>query len=176
MELGKIFGGFRFIIYALEVFLLYSIEQSSLLKFGFLPCTPLLIPGLIVFVAIFEGEIFGFVFSFFGGLFIDFAFGVPRGIYASCLGVIGYFLGVLANYFINAGFWTTWLFASFTSILVLSLRLFTNYGGFGIAQIGNICLETYLPIMIYTILVTPLIIWFNRIIFYYIRSVRGENR
>ncbi len=176
MNLRKVFCGLKFIIYLLEVFFLYSLQHSSLLKFGFLPCVPLLIPSLIVFVALFEGEIFGFVFAFLGGIFLDFGFGVPLGIYAFILGAIGYGLGILANYFINAGFWITWFFASFTGVFILALRFFTNYGYLGFANLGNVFLGTYLPIMIYTILAAPIIIWFNRIIFYYVRTVRGENR
>lgn len=176
MDLRKMFCGFRFLIYLLETFFLYSLEHSSLPKFGFLSVTPLLIPSLIVFVSLFEGEIFGFVFAFLGGLFLDFGFGIPLGIYASCLGIIGYVLGVLANYFINAGFFATWFFGGLTGALILVLRFFTNYGHLGFAGLGNVFLEVYLPIMIYTFLAAPLVIWFNKIVFYYVRSVRGENR
>lgn len=176
MDLRKMFCGFRFIIYLFEMFFLYSLGQSPLLKFGFLPCVPLFIPSLIVFVALFEGEVFGFVFAFLGGLFLDFGFGVPLGIYASLLGFFGFVFGVLSNYFINANFWIAWLFSSFVSVFILTLRLFTNYGYLGFANLGNVFLETYLPIMIYTILAVPIIIWFNKIVFYYVRTVRGENR
>lgn len=176
MDLRKFFCGLRFVVYLLEVFLLYSLEHSSLLKFGVLPVTPLLTPSLIVFVALFEGEIFGMIFAFLGGLFLDFGFGLPLGIYATLLGAVGYFLGALANYFINAGFWITWFFSSFTGAVILALRFFSNYGRLGFGSLGTVFLEIYLPIIIYTVLVTPLVIWFNRIIFYYIRSVRGESR
>lgn len=176
MDLRKMFCGFRFIIYLLEVLFLYSLENSSLLKFGFLPAVPLLIPSLIVFVALFEGKIFGFVFAFLGGIFLDFGFGVPLGIYATILGCFGYVFGVLSNYFINAGFWITWFFASFISALILVLRFFTNYGIFGFSGLGTVFLEVYLPIMIYTVLAIPPVIWVNKVVFYYIRSVRGENK
>lgn len=176
MNLHKLFCGLRFVIYLFELVFLYSLEHSSLLKFYFLPVTPLLVPSLVIFVVFFEGEIFGSIFAFLGGLFLDLGFGVPFGIYASLLGAIGYFLGVLANYFINAGFWVAWLFSSLTGAFILFLRFFTNYGHLGFVSFGSVFSEIYLPIMIYTILASPLIIGFNRVIFYYMISVRSEAK
>ena len=128
----------------------------------------------IVFVALFEGEIFGSIFAFTGGLFLDLGFGVPLGIYASLFGVLGYVFGVLSNYFINAGFFTTWFFSVCVNALILVLRFFTNYARYGGGW--SVFSEIYLPIMAYTFLVAPVIILFNRVIFYYLRDVRGENK
>ncbi len=174
MDLNKFFYGFRFVIYLFEAFFLYSLQHSGLLKFGFLPCVALLIPSLIVFVALFEGEIFGSIFAFLGGLLLDLGFGVPFGIYASLCGILGYILGVLSNYFINVGFFTTWFFSVCVSALILVLRFFTNYAHFGC--FSGAFSEIYLPIMAYTFLMAPIIILLNRVIFYYIRDVRGENK
>ncbi len=176
MDSRKIFCVFRFIIYLLEMFFLYSMEKFLIFKLGTFSVSFLLIPSLMVFVSLFEGEIFGLFFACLGGFFLDFGFGVPIGIYASLLGILGYILGVLSNYFVNANFWITWLFSGFIGALILILRLFTNYSGYIWNDVLNIGLELYLPMIICTFLAVPIIFWFNRLIFYYIRSKRGEIR
>ncbi len=174
MDLRKIFGCIRFLIYLLEIFLLYSLERILIFDIGPFSISSLLIPSLVVFIALFEGEIFGLFFAIFGGFFLDFGFGLPLGIYAVVLGVFGYILGVLANYFINANFWIAWLFSCLMGALVINLRFFANYGDFIFGNASCISFKIYFSMIICTFLVSPLIILFNRLIFYYIRSKGSE--
>ena len=176
MNLQKIFCGLKFIIYLAEMFFLYSAERFLIFKVGSFTVSVLLVVSLVVFVALFEGEIFGFCFAFLGGFFLDFGFGVPVGIYASLMGLIGYAFGVLSNCFINVNFLTAWLFSGFTGFLVLILRLFSNYGGFGFWDVLTIGFNVYLPMIICTFLAAPFIILFNRLIFYYAWRQRGDSR
>lgn len=83
-------GRYRFIryfAYALELLVLYMIQQTP----GFLPslfgARPILIIPAVLAIAMFEPEIPAMAFGIFGGLLIDFGIGDALGFHGIMLGV-----------------------------------------------------------------------------------------
>lgn len=100
MSENVIYKCLRLIIYTVEFLLLYSCEQ--IFKLNFLlsgaDCMPII--ALLVSICFFETESIGLGFGIFAGLLIDFAGGHTFGRSAIFFAVIGYVVGVIANYFV----------------------------------------------------------------------------
>ena len=105
-------GRYRFIryfAYALELLVLYMIQQTP----GFLPslfgARPILIIPAVLAIAMFEPEIPAMAFGIFGGLLIDFGIGDALGFHGIMLGVACYVISALSANLLRTNLLTSFL-------------------------------------------------------------------
>lgn len=176
MEVNKIHKYFRWLIYIFELYFLYSLEQTPALSVGFFGVRPLALIPAFVSIALFEKEYTGMAFGVFTGILMDFSFGNPLGIYALLLCVLGYVLGVLSTYFFRSNFWTALMSTTVITSAIVALRFYFNYILPEFKNKSFAWMNFCVPVIIYSIALTPIIFLFNRSISYFIRGGGGQNK
>ena len=176
MEVNKIHKYFRWLIYIFELYFLYSLEQNPILSVGFFGARPLLLVSAFVSIALFEKEYTGMAFGVLTGMLLDFSFGNSLGIYALLLCILGYTLGVLSTYFFRCNFWTALVSTALITSAIVALRFYFNYI---LPQFENksfAWMNFCVPIIIYSVALTPIIFLFNRSISYFVNAGGGQNK
>lgn len=164
----------RFIIYFFELYVFYSLEQSTFLNIGEFAAKPLLVVIGFSTIAVFENEFVGMIFGVVSGIFLDMIFGVPIGLCAMLLCFLGYVIGVITTYFIKPNLLVFWSISTVTVFVVLLLRFLFFYVLKNVTGLEFILEKIFLPIMIYSVIIAPIVFWFNRCI-YFSKNTGGEK-
>ncbi len=176
MDVDKIQGYFRWLIYIFELYFLYSLQQTNALALGCFEAKPLLILPAFVSIALFENEFVGMSFGIVAGVLLDFSFGNPLGLYAVFLCAAGYIIGVLSIYFLRSNFWTALLLTALLTASILALRFCFDFAFHGLRNENFLWINVYIPVVVYSVAVTPIIFLFNRSISYFVRGGGGQNK
>ncbi|MBQ3969449.1 MAG: rod shape-determining protein MreD [Clostridia bacterium] len=148
---------YRYLLYAAEIFAFFIIEGTP----GLIPeiylAKPLLLVSAAVCAAAFELPVFSLVFGILCGLIIDVGTGGVMGLTSIILGTVCYYEASWNNKYIKNNIYFVLLYSAVCSAAVVSLKFFIfyyikNYG-------GNMLFYTthYIPRMLYTWAVTPLV-------------------
>lgn len=157
-------GKFKFLrcfAYTLEILVLYIIQQTPDLPqlFG---ARPFLVIPVLFSVAMLEDEMVGLGFGVLIGLLMDISCGYVLGFHAILLGLIGYFVGLMAVNLVKTNLLTVLLVSAVGVFAVGCLQFvffyyFRQYGHAGYAFQYH-----YLPMILYTFLPTPVLYFFNK--------------
>ncbi|HIY27567.1 MAG TPA: rod shape-determining protein MreD [Firmicutes bacterium] len=158
-------GRYRFIryfAYALELLVLYMIQQTP----GFLPslfgARPILIIPAVLAIAMFEPEIPAMAFGIFGGLLIDFGIGDALGFHGIMLGVACYVISALSANLLRTNLLTSFLVNTVSLLVIVVLQWLFYYVLYGYDYILYALLHHYLPRIAYSLVLTPITFYFNR--------------
>ena len=158
-------GRYRFIryfAYALELLVLYMIQQTP----GFLPslfgARPILIIPAVLAIAMFEPEIPAMAFGIFGGLLIDFGIGDALGFHGIMLGVACYVISALSANLLRTNLLTSFLVNTVSLLVIVVLQWLFYYVLYGYDYILCALLHHYLPRIAYSLVLTPITFYFNR--------------
>ncbi len=176
MEVDKIHRYFRWLIYIFELYFLYSLQQAPALSVGFFGIRPILLVPAFVSIALFEKEFTGMAFGIVAGMFLDFSFGNPLGIYALFLCILGYVLGVLSTYFFRSNFWTALAATAVITSATVMLRFYFNYILSGFKNESFALINFCIPVIIYSIILAPTVFLFNRSVSYFVRGGGEQNQ
>ena len=86
----------RCVAYTIEIILLFILQELPYLMPSLLGVRPLLLIAAPMTIAILENEKIGLGFGVFAGLLMDMGYGSVIGFHAIVLGVLGFFIGLLA--------------------------------------------------------------------------------
>ncbi len=175
MEVSKVHNYFRWFVYVFELYFLYSLQQTLVFGMGLFCVRSLMIIPALVSIALFEKESNGMVFGIITGALLDFSFGNPIGIYALFMGLIGYALGVLSTYFVRANLLMALVASAVITSAIVFCRFYFNYVLMGFNNANFAWLNICTPVIIYSVIATPIIFLFNRSISYFLGNTGGEQ-
>lgn len=168
------YRGFRWFAYALEIFVVFVIQETP----GLLPpiygARPVAVIPVVLSIALFENEVPAMMFGLFGGLLIDFGFGGVLGFHGLVLSLVCYVISVMASNFVKTSFVTSMLVSITTTAAVMLLNWACFYVLHGYQHITYALTAHYIPIFIYTVALTPITYFFNRALAVQIRSDEEE--
>lgn len=148
---------YRYMLYVLEVFVLFIIEGTPHL----IPCVylvkPLLLVSAAVSAAAFELPLFSLFFGVFCGLIIDVGTGGVMGLTSIILGVICYYESAWNNKYIKNNIYFVLMYSAVASAAVISLKFFIFYFIEKYDMPSARYVSHYLPRILYTWAVTPLV-------------------
>lgn len=143
-------------LYALLLLLLYVLQTTP----GFLTfwgCKPLLILPLVVSIAMMEGELVGGLFGLAAGVLCDTSgitiFGINSLLYMLACIVIG----LLVIYYMQPSRLNSLIFSGTVLVLRQLFEYFFYYVMWGYEDSSIILLRHMLPVVLLTLLVTPLL-------------------
>lgn len=145
-------------IYSLILLLLYVLQTTP----GFLTfwdVKPLLVLPLVVSIAMLEGELVGGLFGLAAGILCDTSaitiFGINSLIYmAACVAI-----GLLVIYYMQPSHLNSLIFTAIVLIFRQLFEFFFYYVMWGYENISIILLRHMLPVVLLTLLTTPLMFW-----------------
>ncbi len=148
---------YRYMLYVLEIFLLFIIEGTVHLLPQIYLAKPLLLISAAVSVAAFEMPYFSFFFGVACGLIIDAGTGGVMGFTSMILGSICYCVASWNNKYIKNNIYFTLLYSAVACIAVISLKFFIFYYIPRYEGRMDFFLSHYLTRMLYSWAVTPLV-------------------
>lgn len=152
----------RYFAYLLEIIIFYIIGETPHLIPSIYGVKPTLIIPIVFIIALFEGEKVGLVFGIFIGILLDTSFYYGIGFYTIVMSICGYIVGLTARRVVKSNLSTAMIISVVSIFFIYSLHfvifyLINNYGYNSYAFVFH-----YLPSMAYTLILTPLIYFFNR--------------
>ena len=170
MKKYDFFLALRLLIYVLEFFLIYSLEQIPGLSAEIYGVRPLILVPFFVSAAVFENELVALSLGIVCGFLADFSFGTTVGSFVLILCLIGYFIGVLFRCFIKINLFSAMILNFFILAIVVFLRGYFKLGFQNNFYFWN---EIFFPVICYSGVLFPLAYFFNRYIFYKFSEKRG---
>lgn len=146
----------KWALYSLVLLICYTIQSAPrfLQIYG---AKPMLIISLAICVAMFEGEFAGSLFGVVCGLFMDLYSSKFFGFYSILCLLLCLTCALLISFFVQRKLWSSVLMA-LGSITIISLAdLFFFHILWGHDGILNMLLRVFLPNILYTTLVTPIL-------------------
>ena len=154
----------RWIFYGIEFILRYMLQTTPGLVPEIAGVRPLLLIPAALSVAMFEGDLGGMAAGIVAGLFLDLSGGEVLGFYAALLAVFGFILGSMTMELFRTNLLLMSLATLVTVPAVLTLQWLVFYLLPGYAGGAYVYRMHYLPEMIYTVVLAPLVYALNRMI------------
>lgn len=123
---------------------------------------PVLVIPAVLTVAMFESPVPSMIFGLLGGLLVDFGFGGMLGFHALLLAVVCYFVAVMAENFFQTNFLTAMLISVLVTAAITLLQWACFYVLYGYQHVLYTLTTHYLPLFVYTTVLTPVTYYFNR--------------
>ncbi len=152
----------RYLAYLIEILVFFIIEQSPTFPLktnGLFPT--LLVPAAVV-IALFEGEKVGTIFGLIIGVILDIGYSGTLGVCSVLMACMGFFVGTLSRKVIRCNFFTSMITLCISTLIFYLVHFAFYYLLQGYSDILYTLTTHYLPRFFYTILVSPIIYFFNR--------------
>lgn len=162
----------RYVIYTIEAYFLYALEQTPNLLIDFGGIKPLPIISLLVYICLLENKFTSMIFGISIGLLLDFSYSGLLGINAIALELCSYILANMCLCFIKTNFLTAMFFSGIFSLIAIIIDFCINNHIYGYVFMWKCW---YFPIIINTMLITLPIYFFNRIVSYCTREQKNEK-
>lgn len=165
----------RYFAYFLEIIIFYILDQTPNIIPNISGIKPTLLIPVLFMIALFEGEKVGFVFGIFIGFLLDISFSWSIGFFTIIMSVSGYIIGLIARRVVKSNLSTAMIISAISIFFIYSLHFLFYYliNGYG----NNLYAFTfhYIPRMAYTMLISPLMYFFNRTFALNIRKEKGKK-
>lgn len=148
---------YRYILYAVEIFILYIIEGTQHLLPQFYMAKPVLIISVAISIAAFEPPLASLFFGVFCGLVIDTGTGGILGLTSIILGVVCYYESYWNDKYIKNNVYLVLLYSAVSCVAVISLKFFVFYVVRGYDGAEDVYLSHYVPRILYSWMITPII-------------------
>lgn len=132
------------IILILLTFFIYFLQSNFFTWFNIAGIMPNLFIILVLFIGLFVTRIMGTIYGIFVGIILDFVIGTKVGIYAVCLGMLGFMSGTFDKNFSKDSRITIILIVLAGTISVEVLMTFINY----LIFTSNIEITSFIKILI----------------------------
>lgn len=152
---------FRWAAYVIEILILFVLQQTAGLIPEIYGQRPIILIPVLLTIAMFENERVGAGFGIFIGFIMDIGYGKVLGYNAIILAIIGYIVGAMAVNFIKTNLLTIMLVSAVCVFVVLSFQFIFFYAIKGYGELVYTFQNHYLPRMFYTIMITPIVYYFN---------------
>ena len=151
----------KYIVYGVELFLVYIIQFTPSLIPRLFGETPMLLTVCAVSIAVFEGDITGMWFGMAAGLFMDIGSTAPFGFWALVNMTVCYGCGLLVMYLMRNNIVTSVLLGFAAAVIASSAQWVVLSGSGDILYfVPNILL----PRAVYSTVTMPAFFYFNRAI------------
>lgn len=164
----------RYAVYILEVYFLYSLQQTPNFSFSIFGVRPLCLIAGFVSIIFYENRFVSLGFGIWIGLLIDLAMGNILGCHALILGFLGYLINIVFERFIRANLMSAIFISVFLAFIVTFINSFMCQALYGSVNTSSILIHNYIPIVIYTAIITLPIYLFNRTVFYLTGEFKNE--
>lgn len=154
----------KWFAYAIELFLMFIIEQTPNLIPDVYGVYPSLVMCVCISVAIFEGEIAGMYFGLAGGLLLDYTSTKIFGFYALFLTVICYVCGLLVVNLMRNNIVTTMILGAGSFLSIALVKWFFFYVIWDYPSLFYHLYAIILPSALYSFLLLPVFFYFNRVL------------
>lgn len=169
----NVYKTLRVCIYVIEFLLLFSVCQVPGFILEIKGGRPILTIPLFLAVSLFEGNYLSLCFGLFSGAIMDLSFGKYLGFNLAVMGLLGYILGKIAEKTFEINFLTFVFCCIIIEPLVMLANFYLNYWGYNFCGMQTAVNNHLLPNIIYTLLVSPIVYFFNRPIRYFIGKKGG---
>ncbi len=144
-------------LYTIEIFIFFILEGTP----HFIPqiylAKPLLLVSAAVSAAAFELPLFSLFFGILCGLVIDVGTGGVMGLTSIILGTVCYYEASWNNKYIKNNIYLVLLYSAVSTVAVISLKFFIFYYIRSYDSLLNAYITHYIPRILYTWAVTPLV-------------------
>lgn len=154
----------RFALYAVELLLLFTLQEIPGLLPPLMGAKPILILSAVLTLSMREEPIPAMGFGVFAGLLADLAAGCPMGWHALTYGVLCFFLCVLCGTRMQIHLYTSVLMGLWSIALAVLLDWLVLYIAAGFSLPGYALINAYLPLFFYTVLTIPVCYGLNVLI------------
>lgn len=160
----------RYIGYMVELLAFFVIQETP----GFIPAIlgikPVLVVPAVISIAVFESEIPAMLFGLLGGLLMDFGFSGILGFHGMLLAVCCYIVSFIAANLLQSNFITTMLISLACVAVITVLQWLFFYVLYGYDSPVYALIYHYAPVFIYSMILMPVVYYFNRALALQIRS------
>lgn len=146
----------RYALYALEILLLFVLQETPGLLPHMMGAKPVLILAAALTIAMVEDCVPAMAFGVFAGLLVDFGGGAPLGYHALVFAVLCFFLSGACGTRIQIQLFTAILMGLWSCAVAVLLDWLVLYVLQGYSIPAYALLNSYLPIYFYTLLTVPL--------------------
>lgn len=154
----------KWIVYGLEIFLVYVLQSTPALIPEIFGEKPMLVAICAVSIALFEGDVTGMWFGLGAGLLLDTGSTAPFGFYGLILLAVCFGCGTLVMYLMRNNAVTS-LILGFAAVAIVSVA---QWLCFALPQDGSdvsfFIVQILLPRCAYSTVLMPLFYYFNRAI------------
>ncbi|MDQ5983350.1 MAG: hypothetical protein RUMPE_00359 [Eubacteriales bacterium SKADARSKE-1] len=170
------FKAIRYFAYFLEITVFYVIEQTPNLIPNINGIKPTLLIPILFMIALFEGEKIGLIFGLFIGILLDISTSWSIGFFAIMISVCGYIIGLISRRVVKSNLSTAMIISAIFIFFIYSFHFLFCYliNGCG----DNLYTFTfhYVPRMVYTLLISLLMYFFNRTLALNIRKEKEKEK
>ena len=146
----------RFALYAVELLLLFAVQEIPELIPRLMGAKPLLVLSAVLTLSMREEPVPAMGFGIFAGLLTDLGMGSPMGWHALLYGVLCFFLCMLCGTRMQVHLYTSVLMGLWSIALSVLLDWLVLYTAQGFSLPGYALINAYLPLFFYTVLTIPL--------------------
>lgn len=151
----------KFIVYGVEIFLVYVLQSTPLLLPAFFGERPMLLTMCAVSMAVFEGDVTGMWFGLAAGLMLDVGSTGPFGFYGLVHLAVCFGCGALVMSLMRNNVVTALLLGLASCVIVCTLQWIFFAGSWDIVFFVP---QILLPRVAYSVACMPLFFYFNRAI------------
>ncbi len=153
---------FRYFAYVIEIVIVFIVQETPGLIPSVFGARPVLLIPVALSIAMFETETAGMGFGLFCGLLIDFGFGSTLGFHGLFLAVMCYIIGLMIVNLLRTNVVTA-IFVAAAALAVIFLLQWLFFFVFkGYSDSSYVLLTHYIPKYGYTLVLTPILYYFNR--------------
>lgn len=151
----------KHVLYTLIILLLYTLQTTPGL-FVIMGAKPMLVFPAAIAIAMLEGEFVGGIYGAFAGLLCDLSGSLLFGFNGLVLAVFCIAAGLLVIYLMHSNTGGAVLFVFVTMLVRGGIEYLFGYGMWGYENVWKVFSGHILPVILYTVAVTPLIFWLLR--------------
>lgn len=152
----------RFLAYTIEILVFFVVGRIPNLIPEINHAKPMILVLVVIMIALFEGRTIGIIFGFMAGLFLDAGAMGSIGFYAAALTCIGFLVGTMAQKIIKFNLITSVAVAiAFTAAFYFAHFIF-EFLFCGYSDAIYTLLNHYLVGMLYTVMLSPFVYFFNK--------------
>ena len=153
---------FKSCIYLFEILLLFALQSSSLFSLEIFGARPLMILPAYISASMFLSNKETLIFSVIAGLFLDMQTSSLIGMHILIMLGLGYIINLLLENTLNISMISAIIISFFATIIIVFVRFLLFYVLMDYGDNLYALLNHYLPSLVYTIIITPIVYLFNR--------------
>ncbi len=154
----------KWIVYILELIIIFVLQNTPGLIPTFLNVKPMLLIIFAVSITMFEGEGKGMWIGLIAGLLMDLGSAMVFGFHAMLMTVVCFFCGILVVYLMRNNLVTSMVLAAASVFVVGLFQWFFKFALWGDSGTWYFLYGVLLPRIVYTTLLMPIAFYFNRAI------------
>jgi|GEM_PF-291894 len=136
---------------------------------------PLLLIPLTVSVAMFEGELAGGIYAIVSGIFWGTVSDTFLGFHALFLYILCVSCGLMIKFYFKSHVLSALMLSGVSTVIFCLADFFFNYAMWGYVGREALFIKQYIPIMVYTILVSPVFYFLVKLVHTKVRAKQADE-